>query len=64
MIRVMAPDESDNLLLGRVVDLGHEVVTTLGRDRERLEAVQASDDDFAGAARGAYCNIEKRVHVE
>ena len=62
VLRVVAADDGDDLRLGGAVDLGDEVVAPLGGDGERLEAVQAADDDFAGAARGAHGNIEKRLH--
>ena len=62
VLRVMAADGGDDLVLGRVIDLGDEVVASLGGHREGFQAVEAADDDFAGAARGAHGNIEKRLH--
>ena len=62
MLRVVAADDGDDLALGGVIDLGHEVVTPLGGDGERLEAIETADDHFAGAARGAHGNVEKRLH--
>ena len=62
VLGIVAADDADDLLLGRMVDLGDEVVAALGRDGERLQAVQAADDDFAGAAGGAHGDVEKRLH--
>ena len=62
VLRVVAADGGDDLAFGGVIDLGDEVVATLGSHRERLQAVQAADDDLAGTARGAHGNIEKRLH--
>ena len=52
----------DDLLFRGLVNLGDEVIAPLGGDREGLQAIEAADDDFAGAARGAHGNIEKRLH--
>src|SRR6185312_10744104 len=62
MVRIVAADDADDLLLGGTVDLTDEIVTPFRGDREGLQPVEAADDDFAGAARGADCDIEKRVH--
>ena len=62
MVRIVLADDADDLRLGLRVDLADEVVAALGRDRKGLQAVQAADDDLAGAARGADGDIEKRVH--
>jgi len=62
VLRVVTADDADDFLLGGVVDLGDEVVASLGGDGERLEAVQAPDDDLARAARGPNGNVEKRLH--
>ena len=52
----------DDLRLRLGVDLAHEVVAAFGRHRERLEAVQIPDNDFAGAASRLDSDIEKRMH--
>jgi len=62
VVRIMLADDPDDLRLRLRIDLADEVVATLGRDGEGLEAVQATNNDFAGAAGGAYGDIEKRVH--
>src|SRR6184192_3996980 len=62
VLRVVTADDADDFPLGGVVDLGDEVVASLGGDGERLEAVQAPDDDLARAARGPNGNVEKRLH--
>ena len=62
MARVVALDDADDLCFGGLVDLGDEVVAALGRDLQGFHAVQAADDDFAGAAGGAHGNVEKRLH--
>src|SRR5437667_929213 len=62
VLRVVTADDADDFLLRGVVDLGDEVVAPLGGDGERLEAVQASDDDLARAARCPHGDVEKRLH--
>jgi hypothetical protein len=62
MLRIVAADGGDDFLLGRVVHLGDEVVAPLGSNGQRLQAVQAADDDLAGTARGAHGDVEKRRH--
>ena len=62
MLRIMPADDGDDLPLGGAIDLGDEVVAALGGDGQRLQAVQAADDDLAGTARGAHGDIEKRLH--
>jgi len=42
MLRIESADAADDLLLGRVVDLGDEVVAPLGGDGQRLQAVSGS----------------------
>ena len=49
-------------LLGRMIDFADEVVAALRGDGQGLEAIQAADDDLAGAPGGADGDIEKRVH--
>jgi hypothetical protein len=63
VLGVVPADDVDDLPLGGPVDLADVVVAALRRDGERLEPIEAADDDFAGAARGADCDIEERVHV-
>jgi hypothetical protein len=62
VLRVMTAYGCDDLLFRGLVNLGDEVIAPLGGDREGLQAIEAADDDFAGAARGAHGNIEKRLH--
>ena len=62
MLRIEPADAADDLLLGRMVDLGDEVVAPLGGDGQRLQAVQAPYDELAGAACGPHGYIEKRLH--
>ena len=59
---IMFADDGDDLRLRLRIDLADEVVAAFGRDRKGLQAVQTADNDFAGAARGADGDIEKRVH--
>jgi hypothetical protein len=62
VVRVVLADDGDDLRLRLGIDLTHEVVTALGRDGERFQAVQIPDNDLASAARGADSDIEKRMH--
>jgi hypothetical protein len=62
MLRVVLADDGDDLLLRGAVHLGDEVVTPLGGDGEGLQAVQAADDDLAGAASRFHGDVEKRLH--
>ncbi len=62
VVRIVVADDADDFLLRVAVDLAHEVVAPLGGDGEGLQPIEAADDDFAGATRGADCDIEKRVH--
>ena len=62
VVGIVPADDADDLLLGVAVDLADEVVAPLGGDGERFQPVEAADDDFAGTARGADCDIEKRMH--
>ena len=62
VVGIVLVDDVDDLALGGAVDLADKVVAALGGDREALEPVEAADDDFAGAARGAHGDIEKRMH--
>ena len=48
----------------RVVDLAHEVLRPLGRDREKLEIARAAIDDVAGASCGLHGRREHRMHDE
>src|SRR5688572_9891934 len=60
--RVGLADGGNQHLLRGAVDLAHEVVAVLLADRERPDAVEAAHDDVAGAARGADCDVEQRMH--
>ena len=62
MVGVVFADQLDDLGLGRMIDLAHEVVTALGCDRQGFQAVETADDDFAGGPSGPDGNIEKRMH--
>src|SRR5215469_500570 len=62
VVRIVVADDADDLLLGVAIDFADEVVAPFGSDGERLQPVEAADDDFAGAARGTDGDIEKGVH--
>src|SRR4029077_9425908 len=62
VLRIVAGDAGDDLLLGRAIHFGHEVVTSLGGDGDRVEAIHAAHDEFAGAPRGTHGNVEERLH--
>jgi len=61
VVRVDPADGVDDLRLGAAVDVGDEVVAALGRDLERLEPVQAAEDDVAGATCRADADVDERV---
>ena len=44
--------------LGSPVDIGHEVVTTLARDFERIETIEAAYDDLGRTACCAHGDVE------
>src|SRR5262249_19223133 len=62
VVGIVFADELEDLALGRMIDFADEIVAPLGGDRQRLEAVEAADDDFTGGAGGPDGDIEKRVH--
>jgi hypothetical protein len=59
---VVLPNELDDLSLGRMIDFADEVIAPLRCDRQGFEAVEATDDDFAGGTGGPDGDIEKRMH--
>lgn len=63
MIRVGPANNLDDLGLGRAIDFGHEIIATFARDLERIEPVEAADDDVGGSTCGAHGNIEKCLHA-
>ncbi len=58
VIGVGATDGGDDLGLGSPIDIGHEVVPTLARDFERIEAIETTYDDFGRTACRAYRDVE------
>ena len=52
----------DDRSLGRTVDLAHEVLRTLGGNRQQVEIARATRDDVAGAACGLDGRGQHRVH--
>ncbi len=62
MIGVGLADTGDDLPLGGLVHLGHEVIAPLGGDRQGVHPLQAADDDLTGTAGGTNGNIEKWLH--
>jgi len=58
MVWIGATDGRDDLGLGSPVNIGHEIVTTLARDFERIEPVEAAYDDLGRTACRAYGDIE------
>jgi hypothetical protein len=62
VVRVVFADQLDDLRLGRMIDLGDEVVAALRCDRQGVEAVEAANYDFAGGTSGPDGNIQKRLH--
>ena len=63
VLRIVRAHGLDDFPLGLRVDLGDEVVLALGAHVEAMHAVHAADDDFAGAARGANGDVQKRLHA-
>ena len=62
VIGIVLADDLDDFELGLRIDLGDEVVLTLGAHVETVEPIHAADDDFTGTARGANGDIEQRLH--
>jgi len=58
VVGIGAADGGDDVRLGHLVDLADEVVAALARHLERVEAVEAADDEVRGAARGAHGDVE------
>ena len=62
VLRVAAADGRDDVRFGLAVDVGDEIIAPLGVDLQGIEAREAFDDQIAGAARGAHCDIEEGLH--
>ncbi len=58
MVGVQPPDGLDDVGFGSAIDLGDVIVAALRMDLDGFEPGNGTDDDVAGAARGANRDIE------
>ena len=63
VIRIGPTNDLDNFGFGCSIDFRHKVITTLTRDFQGVEAIEATDDHVCGAACGAHGDIEKCLHA-
>ena len=63
VIRVSGQQRFDDGLLGRMIDLGDEVVGLLGRDANGLDVERGTVDDRTGGARGLDGHVEHGVQM-
>jgi hypothetical protein len=58
VVRVGATDGLDDVPLGHLVDLGDEIVASLGADPEGGHSVDVADDQVSRAAGGADGDVQ------
>ena len=63
MARIGAQQRFDDRLLGRVVDLGHEVIDLLLRNTYRLHVKRGAVDNGAGGSRSLDGHVDHRVQI-
>src|SRR5690606_14408003 len=62
VLRISAPDNGNDVLLGLAVDIGDKIVNTFFVYLDQIQPITCAHNLFSGSAGGAKCNIGHGLH--